>query len=182
MKRTILLTLVVFALVLSVPVLFWWVLSETPVADDASLPDTAAGDAAGTTSPGELPRPDLTVPPAVELAPIQSNARDPIKVLDPDAASGYEVITLPDGSWEIRINGERRGIVTPEEQKELVPARKRPAMQAGASGDSREMSYNPELRRMGMRIASDGRPKRIASDGEIPASWEDLRRAQGFGR
>lgn len=48
--------------------------------------------------------------------------------------------------------------------------------------NSTELSYNPELRRMGMRIASDGQPKRIAGDGEIPSTWEDLRRAQGFGR
>jgi hypothetical protein len=48
--------------------------------------------------------------------------------------------------------------------------------------ESYDLSYNPELRRMGMRIGSDGQPKRIAGDGEVPATWEDLRRAQGFGR
>ncbi len=47
---------------------------------------------------------------------------------------------------------------------------------------SGDWSYNPELHSMGLRIGSDGQPKRIASDGEVPATWEDLRRAQGFGR
>ena len=172
-----------FALIASVPVLFWWVLNPTPVTDDALSPDAAsAADTVQAAPPGVLPLPDLTMPPVAEHAPAHSNVRDPIKVLDPDAASRYEVITLPDGSWEIRINGERRDIVTPDEQKELAPARRRLAMQGGASEDTREMSYNPELRRMGIRIGSDGQPKRIAGDGEIPSSWEDLRKAQGFGR
>jgi hypothetical protein len=173
----------VFALVASVPVLFWWVLNDSPVANDVSLPDAAsAAGSVEAASPRDLPRPDLTAPRAKDYAVPRSNERDPIKVLDPDAARGYEVITLPDGSWEIWINGGRRGIVTPEEQKDLVPARRRVATKGGASGDTREISYNPELRRMGMRVGSDGQPKRIAGDGEVPATWEDLRRAQGFGR
>ena len=51
-----------------------------------------------------------------------------------------------------------------------------------STGASSEGSYNPELHSMGLRIGSDGQPKRIAGDGEVPATWEDLRRAQGFGR
>jgi len=45
-----------------------------------------------------------------------------------------------------------------------------------------DLSYNPELRRMGFRVANDGKLKRLAGDGEVDAAYGELAKAQGFGR